>query len=45
MIDALAEPNPEGLATVAHNEFGGFSARGWLKYLNGHAKSEAKMIK
>ncbi len=45
MIDALSEPNPEGVASVAHNEFGGFSTKGWLKYLNGHATSEAKYIK
>ncbi len=44
MIDALSEPNPEGVALVAHNEFGGFSTKGWLHYLHGHAEGEAKRI-
>ena len=45
MIDPLAQPDVADAAPVAHNEFGGLSARGWLKYLNGHAESEAKRIK
>ena len=45
MIDALSKPGAEEVATVMHNEFGALSARGWLKYLSGHAASEAKRIK
>ncbi len=45
MIDTLAASNPESSDPVAHNEFGKFSARGWLKYIEGHARSEAKSIK
>ena len=45
MIDALSEPDAQHVAAVAHNEFGDFSAKGWLKYIEGHAASEAKRIK
>ena len=44
MIDALSKPNPDGVDAVLHNEFGAFSAKGWLKYIEGHATSEAKAI-
>ena len=45
MIDPLSQADTAGTASVEHNEFGAFSARGWLKYLSGHATSEAKQIK
>ena len=32
-------------ATVAHNDFGPLSARGWLGYLNSHANRESTRIK
>ena len=45
MIDALSKPGAHSVAAVAHNEFGDFTAKGWLKYIEGHAASEAKRIK
>lgn len=30
---------------VAHNQFGGMTVRGWLRYLNGHAHIELKGLK
>lgn len=32
-------------ATVPHNQYGPFTARGWLRYLNGHARMEAKLMR
>lgn len=31
--------------TVAHNQFGSFSVRGWLRYIQGHASTESKLMK
>jgi hypothetical protein len=31
--------------TVAHNQFGPLSARGWLRYIHGHARTESKLVK
>jgi hypothetical protein len=31
--------------TVPHNQFGPLTARGWLRYLHGHARSEAKLMR
>jgi hypothetical protein len=32
-------------ATVPHNQFGPFTARGWLRYLDRHARMEAKLMR
>lgn len=32
-------------ARAEHNQFGGLSARGWLRYINGHAEFELKRVK
>ncbi len=32
-------------ATVPHNQYGPFTARGWLRYLNGHARLESKLMR
>ena len=32
-------------ATVPHNQLGPFTARGWLRYLNGHARMESKLMR
>lgn len=44
---ALAErlASPEPATKVAHNQFGDFSVRGWLRYLNGHAWVELRKMK
>ena len=38
---ATAEPT----SRVPHNQFGPFSARGWLRYLRGHADFELRRVK
>jgi len=57
LLDAFKETRAETLAlaerlsgadpasTVEHNQFGPFHAKGWLRYLNTHAWTEAKAIK
>jgi hypothetical protein len=39
----LAERDSQGV--VSHNQFGGLSARAWLRYLNGHATRELRKLK
>ena len=43
LADQLAAAEPAGL--VPHNQFGDLSARGWLRYLDGHARVEARRLK
>jgi hypothetical protein len=44
LIDDLAKPGAHAVDTVAHNDFGALSTRGWLRYLKGHAEQEARRI-
>jgi len=39
----LTTVDPE--RTVAHNQFGPLSVRGWLRYIQGHAHTESKRVK
>lgn len=38
-------PQPETVCTIAHNEFGPLTPRGWLRYLELHARLESRSIK
>jgi hypothetical protein len=44
---ALAErlSSPEPATHVRHNQFGELSARGWLRYITGHAHVELRKLK
>lgn len=41
----LQEAGADGERTVLHNQWGMLSAKGWLNYLNGHAKRDVKGLK
>lgn len=43
VAEELNDCSASGL--VPHNDFGELSARGWLRYLNGHAEREMKRAK
>ena len=43
IVERIAAENPNGV--VAHNQFGELSARGWLRYLTGHAERELRKFR
>lgn len=43
IAEQLASTDPDRV--VKHNQFGDLSARGWLRYLDGHAKQELRSVK
>jgi hypothetical protein len=45
LVRQLQQANVPDSATVAHNDFGPLSARGWLRYLNAHASLESQKLR
>jgi len=45
LVRQLQQANVPDSATVAHNDFGPLSARGWLRYLNAHATLESQKLR
>ena len=45
LVHQLKQANVPDSVTVAHNDFGPLSARGWLRYLDAHASLESKKLR
>jgi hypothetical protein len=45
LAQRLREHEVADAATVAHNDMGDLTARGWLRYLNSHANLESRRLK
>ncbi len=45
LVRQIAKANVPDSVTVAHNDFGPLSVRGWLRYLDAHASLESKKLR